>query len=116
MGHVSQLQVGRVDERREKRPLPAGISERPEHGAFQGGEIVRREVREVGVLRVAPHGFHRVEVGRVGGRPLDDDPTVLAEPGRHAGCPVRPMPIPDDGEAVGQMTAQGLEAYPLFLR
>jgi len=88
-----------VDERREKRPLAAGSSERADHSAFQSSEIIRREVREVGVLRVAPHGFHRVEVGRVGGQPLDDGPTVLEKPSRHAGCPGRPMPIPDEGEA-----------------
>jgi len=109
MGHMLQLQVGRVDERGEHRPLPASTSERSDYGAFQGGEIVRCEVREVGVLRVAPHGLHRVEVGRVGGQPFEDDPRVLAQPGRDTDGPVGPMPIPDERVAMGQVPAQGLE-------
>lgn len=46
---MSQLQVGRVNEWGEQRPLPAGRRKRADHGAFTICEIVRGEVREVAV-------------------------------------------------------------------
>ena len=109
MRHVLQLQLGGVDEGREQPGLPARGRERVEHRALQDGEIVGREVRKVGVRRVAPDRFHGIELGRVGGQPFHHDPRVLAQPGRHAGGAVRPMPIPDEGEPVGPVTVEGLE-------
>ncbi len=47
-----------------------------DHGALQSRETVRGEVRQVAVLGVTPHGLDGVELGRVGGKPLDDDAQV----------------------------------------
>jgi hypothetical protein len=82
------------------------IGEGLEDGAFQGGQIVGREVGEVAILGVAPDRLDGIEIGRVGRQPFDDDPRVLGEPGGGTRRPVRAVPVPDKGEAVRQMTTQ----------
>jgi len=109
MEHMSQLKVSPLDERGKKRPLPPGSGERADHGAFQGSEIVRSEVCEVAILGMAPNALNRIEIGCVGGQPFDDDPPVLVQPRRDTGGPVGSMPIPNEGETVGQVASQGLQ-------
>src|SRR6516164_8854589 len=44
-------------------------------------DAVRREIREAGVLQVAPEQFHRVEFGRVGRQPGEAPATMRDQPG-----------------------------------
>ena len=85
------------------------MHQRADHGALQGRETVRGEVRQVAVLGVTPHGLDGVELGCVGRQPLDDEAAVPGQPAGDAGRPVGAVPIPDEREAVGHVTAQGLE-------
>ncbi len=85
------------------------MHQRADHGALQGREIVRGEVRQVAVLGVTPHGLDGVELGSIGGKPLDDDAAVLGQPGRDARGAVRAVPVPEEGEPVGPVALEGLE-------
>jgi len=98
-----------MEEPREEVALLPSLGERGEHRALQVVQVGRGEGGEVPVLGVAPDGLDRVELGGIGGQPLDDDPRMLGQPRRDAARPVRAVPIPDESEAVGQVAAQLLE-------
>ena len=49
------------------------LNQRGLDGAFQLADVVRHEVRQVGVLDVAPASFDRIEFGGVGRQPLELD-------------------------------------------
>lgn len=50
------------------------IADRIDHGVEQFVAVVWREVGQLGIFRVAPQGFHRVQIGRVARQPLDVQP------------------------------------------
>ncbi len=63
-------------------------------------------MRETAVCRVASHCPDAVAIGRISWAPRHTDAGVLGQPGRKAGCAMRVVGIPDDGEAAGQVASQ----------
>ena len=59
------------------------------------GQDKRGEVGQLHGLQARPQALHRVQVGRVGGQPLDHQPVALGvQPGAHGRAAVGGQPVP----------------------
>src|SRR5665213_995731 len=69
---------------------------------------VGTEIGELAVLQIAPDLFDRIQVGGVGRKPLDHQPSSLAlEEGLHSSAAVRRESVPDQGDLVtAEMTVE----------
>jgi len=78
-------------------------------------DAVRREIREAGVLQVAPEQFHRVEFGRVGRQPGEVPATMRDQPGGDDTMLVGEPAIPDEDDWTAHVATKVLEK-PTHLR
>ena len=62
--------------------LGTSLSDRASHLVAERKNIVGYVVRQIGVLGTVPNLLHRIEIGRVGGQPLDLD--TLRETPQHS--------------------------------
>jgi hypothetical protein len=53
--------------------------------------------------------LHRIEIWGVRWQPLDDNPATLSKPDLDLRCPMRLPSVPDEREAMGQMSPQTLK-------
>jgi hypothetical protein len=67
-------------------------------------DAVRREIREAGVLQVAPEQFHLVEFGRVERQPGEVPATMSDQPGGNDPMLVGEPAIPDEDALVRRTT------------
>src|SRR6516164_11309279 len=72
-------------------------------------DAVRREIREAGVLQVAPEQFHRVEFGRVGRQPGEVPATMRDQPGGDDTMLVGEPAIPDEDDWTAHVATKVLE-------
>lgn len=86
-------------------------------------EIGRSVIGQVAVLGAAPHGLHRVEIRRVGRKPLDRQPisALLLEESRRFAMNIEaiqnddqlaanlPMQMPQEGHDIGGYDVAGIE-------
>src|SRR6516164_1984893 len=70
---------------------------------------IRREIREAGVLQVAPEQFHRVEFGRVGRQPGEVPATMSDQPGGDDPMLVGESAIPDEDDRTAHVATKVLE-------
>jgi hypothetical protein len=76
---------------------------------FEVLKIVGSEVCQISMLGVTPDRLDRIEVRGVRWQPLHDDPATLSKPGLDLRCPMRLPSVPDEREAMGQMSPQSLK-------
>ena len=78
------------------------------------GQDKRGEVGQLHGLQARPQALHRVQVGRVGGQPLDHQPVALGvQPGAHGRAAVGGQPVPQQRRLLPR---QGSVAAPQGLR
>lgn len=76
---------------------------------FEVLKAVGSEVRQIPMLGVTPDCLDRIEVWGVSWQPLDDDPPTWSKPGLDPRGTMRLPSVPDEREAMGQMSPQTLK-------
>ncbi len=78
--------------------------------AYDGAEGVLADVGQRSALQPSPHPFDGIEIGGIGGKALDRQPsTVLRDPVANDGCVVRLDAVPQQDDATAHVAAEMLE-------
>jgi hypothetical protein len=72
-------------------------------------KAVGSEVRQIPMFGVTPDCLDGVEVWGIRWQPFDDDASTSSKPGLDPRCPMRLSSVPDEREAMGQMSPQTLK-------
>ena len=119
----SQIEFGGLEVRAFDGMVAVLANQGIDDGFTKFIESVRYVVGQIAILGATPHGFYRIEIGRVGREPLDRQPTsaLLLQKSRRFAMNIEaiqhddqlsanlPMQMPQKGDDIGGHDIAGVE-------